>query len=290
MAEEMYRATPSAETLAKYSKQVEETAEFMADFVSYDAKTKKYFLQGATAMQESMSKDFSYNHPFELSYWQYGLSVAQQWRERQGKERIAEWDKIINNFTTLPEANGIYTAGLPKGKTNNLKSFDPFDAVAAGATPVLSTETFEDKCRNDHPAVLGACGLLPSSSSITSTTSLFTQEKMAATLDWVMQNWNWKTTWGWDYGMMAMTAARLGQPETALKALLIDTQKNTYLKNGHNFQTADRLRIYLPGNGALLSAVAMMLAGWDGCTLGNNPGFPQDGTWNVRWEGLQRMQ
>ena len=290
MAEELYRANPTKETLAKYGKQVEETAEFMADFVSYDAKTKKYFLQGATAMQESMSKDFSYNHPFELAYWQYGLSVAQQWRERQGKERVALWDDIINNLSPLPEKDGIYTAGLPKGKTNNLKSFDPFDAVAAGATPVLSTETFEDKCRNDHPAVLGACGLLPSSSSITSTTSLFTQEKMTATLDWVMQNWNWKTTWGWDYGMVAMTAARLGQPETALKALLIDTQKNTYLKNGHNFQTADRLRIYLPGNGALLSAVAMMLAGWDGCTLGNNPGFPQDGTWNVRWEGLQRMQ
>ena len=288
MAEELYRANPTKETLAKYCQQVEETAEFMADFVSYDAKAKKFFLQGATAMQESMSKDFSYNHPFELAYWQYGLNVAQQWRERLGKERIAAWDKIINNLTTLPEKDGIYTAGLPKGKTNNLKSFDPFDAVAAGAAPVLSTETFEDKCRNDHPAVLGACGLLPGFSGVTN--NLFTQEKMTATLNWVMQNWNWATTWGWDYGMVAMTAARLGQPETALKALLIDTQKNTYLKNGHNFQTADRLRIYLPGNGALLSAVAMMLAGWDGCTLGNNPGFPQDGTWNVRWEGLQRMQ
>ena len=85
---------------------------------------------------------------------------------------------------------------------------------------------------------------------------------MKQTLDWVMQNWNWQTTWGWDYGMIAMAAARLGEPETALKALLIDTQKNTYLKNGHNFQTADRLRCYLPGNGALLTAVAMMCAGW----------------------------
>ena len=113
---------------------------------------------------------------------------------------------------------------------------------------------------------------------------------MQATLDDVMQNWNWQTTWGWDYGMVAMAAARLGKPDMALQALLIDTQKNTYLKNGHNFQTADRLRIYLPGNGALLTAVAMMCAGWDGCTIANNPGFPQDGTWNVRWEGLQRMQ
>jgi hypothetical protein len=90
--------------------------------------------------------------------------------------------------------------------------------------------------------------------------------------------------------MTAMTAARLDKPETALQALLFDTQKNTYLKNGHNFQTADRLRVYLPGNGALLTAVAMMCAGWDGCTQGHNPGFPKNGAWNVFWEGLKRMQ
>ena len=285
MAEELYRANPSSETLAKYAEQVEETAAFMADFVSYNAKAKRYFLQGETAMQESMSKDFSYNHPFELAYWQYGLSLANQWRERQGKPRHAEWDKIIDRLSPLPATkDGIYTAGLPKGKTEGLKSFDPFDAVASGAKPVVSTEAFADKCRNDHPAVLGPFGMLPAGT--------LTSDTVAArkTLDWVMANWNWPTTWGWDYGMTAMAAARLAQPETALKALLIDTQKNTYLKNGHNFQTADRLRIYLPGNGALLTAIAMMCAGWDGCTVGHNPGFPRDGRWNVRWEGLQRMQ
>ena len=160
-------------------------------------------------MQESMSKDFSYNHPFELAYWQYGLSLANQWRERQGKPRNAEWDKMVNNMSPLPQTKeGIYTAGLPKGKTNNLKSFDPFDAVAAGAKPVVSTETFEEKCRNDHPAVLGPFGMLPQ--------SLVSSDTIAAhrTLDWVMANWNWATTWGWDYGMTAMAAARLGQPET----------------------------------------------------------------------------
>ncbi len=285
MAEEMYRANSSKETLAKYAKQVEETADFMADFVSYDKKSGKYYLQGATAMQESMSKDFSYNHPFELAYWQYGLSVANQWRERQGLERNAEWDKITANMAPLPlTKDGIITAGMPKGKTDNLKSFDPFDAVASGAKPAVSTETFAEKCRNDHPACLGAFGLLPASSVCCD--SVATNK----TQDWVMQNWNWATTWGWDYGMTAMAAARLGQPETALKALLIDTQKNTYLKNGHNFQTADRLRLYLPGNGALLTAVAMMCAGWDGCTEPLNPGFPKDGRWNVRWEGIQRAQ
>ena len=227
-------------------------------------------------MQECMTKDISYNQPFELAYWCYGLSVANQWRERMGKERIALWDDIVQKMSALPETNGIYTAGIST-TTEPSEAFDPFDAS------VKKVETFADKCRNDHPAVLGACGLLPYY-------PIYNKVEMKKTLDWVMQHWNWQTTWGWDYGMIAMTAARLGEPEVALKALLIDTQKNTYLPSGHNFQTPDRLRIYLPGNGALLTAIAMMCAGWEGCTMPLNPGFPKDGTWNVRWEGLQRMQ
>jgi hypothetical protein len=112
---------------------------------------------------------------------------------------------------------------------------------------------------------------------------------MAKTYDWVQNNWTWLTTWGWDYGMIAMTAARLGEPDKAVDALMLDTQKNTYLVNGHNYQD-NRLRIYLPGNGALLTAVGMMLAGWDGCPNIKNPGFPQNGKWKVRWEGIHKMQ
>ena len=276
LAEEMYRAKPTPETLKTYGEQVEATAEFMADFATFDTKTKRYILKGATAMQECMTKDISYNQPFELAYWCYGLSVANQWRERMGKERIALWDDIVQKMSALPETNGIYTAGIST-MTEPSEAFDPFDASTK------KIETFTDKCRNDHPAVLGACGLLPYY-------PIYNKVEMKKTLDWVMQHWNWQTTWGWDYGMIAMTAARLGEPETALKALLIDTQKNTYLPSGHNFQTPDRLRIYLPGNGALLTAIAMMCAGWEGCTMPLNPGFPKDGTWNVRWEGLQCMQ
>jgi polygalacturonase/rhamnogalacturonyl hydrolase YesR len=325
MAEEMYRANPTDKTLKKYAEQVEATAEFMADFVTYDKgkynpprlplfcggyEEGAYTLRGATAMQECMTKDISYNQPFELAYWQYGLSVAQRWRERQGLPRHAEWDTIIAHLSRLPEYDSIYTAGIPTGLTIGLKSFDPFDTAAIDPTSSSSPsverlESFYDKVSNDHPAVLGVCGLLPIPLDVphllkdhvylkkgkqTLNTLLYNKKKMKATLDWVMQNWNWQTTWGWDYGMIAMCAARLGDPETALRALLIDTQKNTYLPNGHNFQTSDRLRIYLPGNGALLTAIAMMCAGWDGCKVPLNPGFPHDGTWNVRWEGLQRMQ
>jgi rhamnogalacturonyl hydrolase YesR len=286
MAEEMYRHNPSKEILNKYGEQVEATAEFMADFAKQCApKGGKIKLFGQTAMQESMSKDFSYNHPFEQAYWYYGLSVAQKWRERKGLERNAEWDDVISRMASLAEKDGIYTAGEPIKPFNaNAKQddFDPFVAAAQVNSKEISEEDFNLKCRSDHPAVLGACGLLP-------TTPLYDKDKMVKTLNWVMDNWNWPTTWGWDYGMVAMCAARLGETNTALNALLIDKQKNTYLKNGHNFQEPKRLRLYMPGNGALLTAVAMMCAGWDGSTE-HNPGFPKDGKWNVRWEGFQKMQ
>jgi hypothetical protein len=110
---------------------------------------------------------------------------------------------------------------------------------------------------------------------------------MSNTLGWIWDNWNWDKTWGWDYPMVAMTAARLHEPQKAVDALLMDKRTNTYLISGHNYQD-QRLRLYLPGNGGLLTALALMCAGWDGCTV-RNPGFPDDGTWDVRWEGLLPM-
>ena len=266
MAEQLYRANPTTETLTRYARLVEATAEWMADFVSRDSITGQFQLRGVTAMQESMSKDFSYNHPFELAYWHYGLQTAQQWRLRQGLQRCTEWDTIISNLSPLPQSDGIYTAG----------------------EPIISmvNDKWSIKSRSDHPAVLGACGLLPSNLA----DAVYTPQVMKHTLQWVLDNWNWDTTWGWDYGMVAMAAARLGRPETAVDILLSDYIKNRYLPSGHNFQTADRLRLYLPGNGALLTAIAMMCAGWDGAPAVDNPGFPQDGKWHVRWEGLTPMQ
>jgi hypothetical protein len=126
--------------------------------------------------------------------------------------------------------------------------------------------------------VLGVYGILPES-------PLFEKKNMQQTFDWVWDNWNWNATWGWDFPMTAMCAARLGNPEKAVDALLMDVQTNTYLVNGHNYQNGG-LRIYLPGNGGLLTAVAMMAAGWDGAE-GNAPGFPA--YWNVKYENLNKM-
>jgi protein-glucosylgalactosylhydroxylysine glucosidase len=85
--------------------------------------------------------------------------------------------------------------------------------------------------------------------------------------------------------MTAMTAARLGEAKIAVDALLMSTEKNRYLQNGHNWQR-ENLPCYLPGNGGLLYAVAMMAGGWKGAPRMPAPGFPADGSWTVRSEKL----
>jgi protein-glucosylgalactosylhydroxylysine glucosidase len=85
-------------------------------------------------------------------------------------------------------------------------------------------------------------------------------------------------------------AALARSPHRATRVLIPLTRpaahQTAYGLNGHNHQRPG-LTIYLPGNGGLLYAVALMAAGWDGAPARHAPGFPDDGQWNVRWEGLR---
>ena len=257
LAELCYRANPSEELLRNYAVLIEETAEFMADFADYNPALDRYELRGIIPAQETLRAAETVNPPFELAYWYHGLEVAQQWRMRLGLERNPAWDDVIAKLSPLTAKDGLY--------------------LAAETAP----ETYHDiRFTSDHMAVLGAYGILPASPLVEANT-------MRNTLEWVCNHWNWDKTWGWDYPTTAMCAVRLGEPEKAIEAILMDKRTNTYLPNGHNFQN-ERLRCYLPGNGGLLMTVAMMCAGWDG-SEGHNPGFPNDGKWEVRWEGLQPL-
>lgn len=257
MAELIYRANPSQEVIDRYKDLVAETAEFMYSFATYDELEGRFVLKGAIPAQETLRAAETVNPPFELSYWHFALSVAQQWRERQGLQRNPQWDELLDKLSPLAHQDGLYLAAE------------------------TATDTYKDiRFTSDHMAVLGALGILPKC-------PLVREDIMQNTLDWVWDNWNWGKTWGWDFAMTAMDAARLGDTEKAVGALLMDKRTNTYLPNGHNYQDG-RLRVYLPGNGGLLTTVAMMCAGWDG-SEGENPGFPKDGNWDVRWEGLLPM-
>lgn len=257
LAELLYRANPTDSVLNQYYDLVQQTAEFMASFAEYDGLGNRYILRGAIPAQETLRAAETVNPPFELSYWHFALNTAQKWRERKGEGRNLDWDEIIDKLSPLAEKDGLY--------------------LAAETAP----ETYEDvRFTSDHMAVLAALGVLPKS-------PLVRTDLMDNTFDWIYDNWNWGRTWGWDYPTTAMNAVRLGHPDKAINALLMDKRTNTYLPNGHNYQDK-RLRCYLPGNGGLLTAVALMTAGWDGCEE-KNPGFPKDGTWDVRWEGIKPL-
>ena len=247
---ELLRRSGMTTAVRKYRPLVRETADFMAAFATRDAKTGIYHLRGCIPAQETLKAEETIDPPFELNYWHWALKTAQQWIGNSHYGEVADQ--------------------LPPLTYNT----DSLYLAAASATA-----TYQDiRFTSDHPALLGALGVLPDS-------RLINKSVMKKTFDWIWKNWNWDKTWGWDYPMVAMTAARLGQREQAVDALLMDKRTNTYLPNGHNYQD-DRLRVYMPGNGGLLTAIAMMCAGWDGTTE-KNPGFPPD--WDVRWEGLLPM-
>lgn len=257
-SELVYGENPGRETLNKYKDIVFETAEFMASYAVWVGDKGEYVLgPPLIPAQESHPVRTTFNPGFELAYWVYGLETAQKWRERLEMDRDPEWDHVLDHLSPLPETNGLYV---------NTES---------------APDTFSDpEERRDHPTLLASCGLLPCDYA--------DEETMRKTLHQVIETWNWDHTWGWDYPMIAMTAARVGEPEIAIDALLMDVQKNTFLTNGHNYQDT-RLTLYLPGNGGLLTAAAMMAAGWVNGPDAVSPGFPQDSSWVVRWEGLKPL-
>ncbi len=256
MAELVYRARPESNVLEAYRDVVFETAAFMASYPAWDEAGQRYVLgPPLIPAQEIHPARTTLNPTFELAYWAFGLDTAQRWRERLGMARDESWDRVLDHLSRLPMRDGLYT---------NAES-DP------------DTFTNIDR-RRDHPTLLAAYGVIADPD--------VDPEAMRRTLRRVLTDWQWEDTWGWDYPLVAMTAARLGEPGLAIDALLMDVTKNRYLPNGHNYQRPG-LTIYLPGNGGLLAAVAMMAVGWDGGPDADAPGFPSEG-WTVRHEGLVR--
>ena len=243
LAELCYRAHPGRETLERYRGVVMATADFMT---SYAVLREDRYVLGPPVIpaQENHDARTTWNPAFELVYWREALATAQQWRARLGMAPEPQWEDVRRRLSALPVKDGVY--------------------LAHENCP----QTFTERNR-DHPSMLAALGVLNGDGA--------DRETMRRTLHKVMREWHWADTWGWDFPMVAMTAARLGEPETAIDALFIDSPKNVWLPNGHNFQRAN-LPLYLPGNGGLLTAAAMMACAWDG--------FPK-GSWKVRWEGLR---
>lgn len=249
-AELEYRLNPKQETLDKWSEIIEGTAVHMADYVVFNAETGIYHLDPVMPPSEQgITKDAV----FDIAYWRWGLGQAQAWRKRMGREPEPLWDKVRDNLVPLPVDSGVYVHSAEWNDTYTKRAWE-------------------------HPDPVGVFGMLPAVEGVD-------RETAHRTLMKVWQTWDWKRCWGWDFPWFAMAAARLGEPDLAIEALLLDAgTKNHYDERG---VCTGGPCPYLPGNGGLLYAVAMMAAGWDGAPDKHAPGFPDDGTWTVRWEGLK---
>ncbi len=255
-AELCYQAHPNKRTLNLYKDRVFATADFLASFACWSKKSGYYQLGPPVYDAAEVYSNFQqqWNPNFEVAYWHWALGLAQTWRKRLGLSPNRVWERVRNNLPPLTTKAGLYVAGQTARNTFT----QPGLAVS-------------------HPCLLAPLGMLNG--------GMVNRNTMRRTLEKVLKVWNWPSTWGWDYPLMAMTAARLGLGQQAIDILLMKEEKNTFLPNGHNYQ-AGILPCYLPGNGGLLYATALMAAGWPGAPSRKAPGFPDNGQWTVRYEGL----
>jgi hypothetical protein len=234
-----------ADLLDRFGELVDETATFMAAFPE-DRDGARHLGPPIMPAQEFYDARTTTDPTFELAYWWFGLEVAQRWRERSGRARDDAWTAVQTSLARPTQRDGRY----------------------------LAVDSDADLRRDDHPSFLAAFGVVPP-------TPLIDPDVMLPTLVDVLNDWVWPTAWGWDFPVMAMTATRLGQRELALDTLLRPEARNQITAVGHNPQLGALLPIYLPGNGALLSAVALMVApGPDG----RPAGFPAG--WDITAEGF----
>ena len=189
---------------------------------------------------------------------------GQFWRERLGLPREPKWDEILAKLSKPPVVEGLCV--------------DAENAIC----PANFNPQQPPKGIYPRPAWFEAYGCMRGDE--------VDRVSMRRTFDLI-----WKQVgeghrwlfWGCDFPMMAMTAARLGRTKEALDILLSEHPNNVVLASG--FNPAGSMP-YLPATGGLLWATALMAAGWEGDPDKPAPGFPADGSWVVKWEGLKKCR
>jgi hypothetical protein len=250
-AELDYRLHPGKQTLEKWKDVVFATADFLASYPVFDSISGYYNLNSPLViMSENTDHNTTKNPAFELSYWRFGLRTAIEWRKRLELPDSNSWNSVLKNLSPLPMEDNKYVT---------------YEGI----------ENMWTKYNFEHPGLIATYGMLPGDGvDITI---------MQNTFDQVLKTWNFDRTWGWDFPVVAMTAARLNKPETAIDMLLYKSEQNSFDSLGYNSW------VYFPGNGSLLSAIAMMAGGWEGGPDTFAPGFPKNGKWNVKVEGFGKM-
>jgi hypothetical protein len=253
-AELDYRAHPNPQTLSKWRDIVFATADYLASFAFYDPATSRYVLGPPLVIaNEGPDPHQAMNPTFELSYWHFALRTAQSWRERLGLPPHPTYAKVMAGLAPLPVQDGVYVF---------------YEGI----------QDMWTQWNTDHPDPVAAYGMLPGDGVEITT--------MRATAQQVYTSWRMDDLYSWDFSLLAMNAARLGDPERAVGFLVDDR----FRFSDTGLPVSGKSGVpspYFPGAGGLLYAAAMLAAGWDGAPNRQAPGFPTDG-WVVRTEGLSR--
>ncbi|MFI5157850.1 MAG: hypothetical protein ACHQF4_03235 [Sphingobacteriales bacterium] len=253
-AELDYRAHPRLQTLKKWDQIVEQTADFLASYAFLDRNRDEYVLgPPIKTVPENNDPLTTQNPAFELAYWRFGLQTAQQWRKKLKLAPNPEWEVVLKKLAPLPVKDSLY------------QQWENIDSMWT-------------KYNYEHPAMLGVFGMLPGNGT--------DAKIMEKTYQKVQSVWKYDKCWGWDFPMVAMCAARLGHPADAVNMLLHASKRFSF--DEHGFVGGGNPYPYIPSNGGLLYAIALMTAGWDGDKNVPEPGWPKDGSWVIKWEDLKK--
>lgn len=270
-AEMEYRKFPTKKTLQEWDKILCGVAEFMVSYAWYNDSTKVYdlgprkysearssfdlrliavALAAMFPVSENTNPNQTINPAFELAYWRFGLDVASKWQARQNKSVPSSWTTVKNNIAPFPIQEDAYIL---------------YEGIE---------EPWKGEAVSDHPGLLGLYGWLPPDSRFNLTT-------FQNTIDKVYANWDFANLYGWDFPLLAMAAARMGNGEQAVQWLLHPNNQVDELgmpEGGTRVPTP-----YFPASAGLLLAVGMMSGGWDAFA---GPVFPEG--WEVQVEGFQK--
>ncbi|KAK8202225.1 hypothetical protein M8818_005752 [Zalaria obscura] len=251
-AEYEWRAFPTNATLQKWERLLVESADFMASYAFWNESTGVYDLGPPMyPVSENTDPNATINPTFELAYWRFGLNIASHWQRRLHKPIPPSWTHVAENLAPLPVENNTYV-------------------IYDGIPNMWHNSTYDE----DHPSMLGIYGWLPPPAPPT-----FNLTLMSNTVAAVYATWNFTYSYGWDFPLLAMNAARMGDAQQAVDFLLHPAfafDEAGYPVGGSRVPTP-----YFPGSSSLLFAVAMMAGGWTG-TEGVQ--FPEG--WTVEAEGF----
>ncbi|KAI0431352.1 Six-hairpin glycosidase-like protein [Xylaria sp. FL1042] len=260
LAELRYGISPTKATLERWDRVLTATADYMASYAWFNQTSGRYNLgPPAYGVTENTPPAETLNLAYEIAYWRYGLDIARKWKQRLGRPVPSKWTTVAANLASPPQADGLYTV------------YEGLDA-----------SWWEDPDLVDDPrSVIMLQGFLPDTLAVDAAVGLRTADKVA-------QIWTDDKIFGWGRPVLALNAAKIGNPERAIGYLTAYDywvfDDAGFAERGGNGGTPPP---FLPGNAGFLYAVAYMAAGWQG-SEGDAPGFPQDGSWIVKHEGLYK--